>query len=97
MRWTAFRSVEERVVGLALGLNLLGLAEARPRLGPAPRLVLGVGQGRAPDHALDRIPICRGAGSRAGARPEFARPRGSAPPPRPGAPPGSGRRPGSCA
>ena len=39
--------VEQRVVGLALGLHLLGLAEARLRLGPAARLVQGVGVGRA--------------------------------------------------
>ena len=37
------------------------------------------------------------AGSRAGARPASPRPRGSAPPPRPGGPPGAGRRHGSCA
>jgi hypothetical protein len=37
-------------LGLALGLHLLGLAEARLRLGPAARLVQGVGVGRA--HAI---------------------------------------------
>ena len=58
----ALQRVEQRVVGLALGLHLLGLAEARLRLGPAARLVQGVGVGRAHCHPLKRIAAAVGVG-----------------------------------
>ncbi len=58
----ASQRVEQRVVGLALGLHLLGLAEARLRLGPAARLVQGVGMGRAIAHPLKRIAAAVGVG-----------------------------------
>jgi hypothetical protein len=47
--------VEQRVGGLKLGLHLLGLAEAHLRLGPAARLVPGVGMGRVRHHPQKRI------------------------------------------
>ena len=58
----ALQRIQQRVVGLALGLHLLGLAEARLRLGPAARLVQGVGMGRALDHPLKRIAAAVGVG-----------------------------------
>ncbi len=51
----ARRGIQQRVGGLALGLHLLGLAEERLRLGPAARLVQGVGMGRARSHPPKRI------------------------------------------
>ena len=50
------------VVGLRLGLHLLGLAEARLRLGPAARLVQGVGVDRARDSSAERIAAAVGVG-----------------------------------
>ena len=54
--------IQQRVGGLILGLHLLGLAEARLRLGPAARLVQGVGMGRALGHPLKRIAAAVGVG-----------------------------------
>ena len=51
----ATRRVEQRVVRLAICLHLLGLAEARLRLGSAACLMQSVGVGRARAHFPKRI------------------------------------------
>jgi len=51
----ALHRIQQRILGLALGLHLLCLAEAHLRLGPASRLVQGVGMGRSLGIPLKRI------------------------------------------
>ena len=84
----------ETAVAVGHGRRMLGESQTADYRSFATRRARGR---RGAGRNTGSLAASRAAGTRAGSRPAFPRLRGNASPPRPGGPPGAGRRHGSCA